>query len=263
MSEKATDATLKVFLSLGLTEDHCSAYTSLLRSGTTSASKVARSIKTPRSTTYEILDDLIEWRLVSIEEHYGKRLYKGENPNILHDHMIYKKNRINDIEYEFRNEVSLLNKKYFETRSLSRIILSPKLSKGVEEEIKYLFSKGHARIFIFPFTSEKDNQVEIKVLLETLIELTLKHKDTTNVLIPSQSNLAKEFLKTQEELDHIRLYNISKRLFDDIYIKFILNDSINYLNVSGNKITGIHDKATLKLESEMFDIFWQRAEELV
>lgn len=262
MSERATDVLVKVFLTLGLTEDHSDAYSALLSSGTTSAMKLARLIKIPRSTTYEILERLIEWKLVSTIEHNGKRRYRAENPNILQDHMIYKKNRVNDIEYEFRNELGLLSKLYVENKGLSVIPLPTKISKGVEDEIKKIFRNEFARIFIFPINYDDNNQYQIKILIEVIKELIIEYRNNIKVLLHIDSDLVKELLNTLEDFECIRTYDIPKSIYGGMYLKSICSESITYLNFLGNKLTEINDKATFKIESELFDIFWESAAEL-
>ena len=99
LTESATLNIKHAFTHLGLTDEHAQIYLASLELGTTAASKIAKRAKVPRTTTYDLLDQLIDWGLISKIESHNKTLFSAEDPDRLLTQINYKKNRVADIAH--------------------------------------------------------------------------------------------------------------------------------------------------------------------
>jgi sugar-specific transcriptional regulator TrmB len=75
--------TLNAFLSLGLREDHLKVYKASLEWGETTISNLAYKAKLPRTTVYDLVDDLMKKGLIKSSLSVGKKLYSPQDPEYL------------------------------------------------------------------------------------------------------------------------------------------------------------------------------------
>ena len=92
LTKSATINLQHAFIQLGMTDEHEDVYIGLLQLGSAAPSSIAKQAKVPRTTTYDILEQLSDWGFVIETTERGKKHYIAADPEKLEEQMIFKRN---------------------------------------------------------------------------------------------------------------------------------------------------------------------------
>ncbi|MDD3647686.1 MAG: helix-turn-helix domain-containing protein [Candidatus Dojkabacteria bacterium] len=99
-------------ISLELSAEHALTYTASLKIGSAPASTISKETKVPRSTTYNLLNDLSKIGLVSIVDGERKKIFTPNPPEILLDLLKQKRNELKSNIVKFESELEELSTLY-------------------------------------------------------------------------------------------------------------------------------------------------------
>lgn len=98
----------KIFLQLGLTEEHAKVYFASLEWGETTVSNLAYKSKIPRTTVYMLLEELVNIGLIAQILRKGKKQYQAESPEYLMTLLQKQKVDVEGLIYTLENEMTQL-----------------------------------------------------------------------------------------------------------------------------------------------------------
>jgi len=99
---------VRVFIELGLKEDHLKIYKASLSWGETTITNLAYKSKLPRTTVYELIDDLINIGIIKTSVKSGKKLYSPAEPEFLLTLLKKRSSELEDLICNIDNEMKEL-----------------------------------------------------------------------------------------------------------------------------------------------------------
>jgi sugar-specific transcriptional regulator TrmB len=100
--------TINAFLSLGLREDHLKVYKASLEWGETTISNLAYKAKLPRTTVYDLVEDLMKKGLIKSSLSAGKKLYTPQDPEYLIVLLKQKQSEMQELLSDFNSNLTEL-----------------------------------------------------------------------------------------------------------------------------------------------------------
>lgn len=111
-TDPSTNIIFESFKVINLSKEHALTYITLLKQGKSGAREIALLTKIPRSTTYDLLNDLIKIGLVSLIEEKIKRVFSPSDPRSLLDLVNKKRLSLQNKEKDLQANLSSLRSLY-------------------------------------------------------------------------------------------------------------------------------------------------------
>jgi len=201
---------------IGLTKSEIKVYLALLDLGSSSTGPLVKKSKVASSKIYELLDKLIQKGLVSTYIESEVKYFKAVDPNRLIDYVKLKRKEIEDKEGQIREILPLLQSKYKNFESETRVELFQGY-KGVEtvfNEMIHELKKGDEFLVIGGGDNTSGNE-RTKLFFERV------HKKRSEKGIILKIIFSETRRKTMKEI----------RLFPHTYSRFIPHNIPSTINI--------------------------------
>jgi len=220
LSKNLTEYIYKSFDLLKLTEDHAETYLSLLKEGLCTTTALSKYSDIPRTTYYDLLEELIDWNLVREVKSKHKRLYECTEPYNLVEIITAHKNRCDDIVYYLKRNLHLLEKIYHRKQEESQIETVDIDLLEVEDLTRMLYRTRTIRVLI---------NTDDSIILSTLSALLDNIEDNTEVyeyILKSSMGYLKE-----DRNSHRKVVTTKEGILNHAnFIKIISDDLIIRIN---------------------------------
>jgi len=229
----------------GFSEKEVEVYISCLKLGSETASKIAIDSKIKRSTTYEILESLINKGIISTYKKENKSFFQAENPTRLVSILKEKEKLISTII----PDLEAIMKKQFEKPQVKLYVGKEGIKSIFEEIIEKKMDYwliGNIDIFkelkyYFPNFIKRRIKAGIKVkILEEKSELNEIHKKTAK-----ESNREIRSLKFKPDSEII-----------------IYGNNVSFITVLNNEFIGVKitNEFIVNTQRQLFNILWENSE---
>ncbi len=188
---------LNVFIKLGFKEDHLKIYLASLEWGETTISNLAYKSKVPRTTIYELIDDLINIGLIKPTLRKNKKLYTPEQPEKLITLLKNKEIEINDLISNLNGEMTQLKAIQFKKENKPKVhLLEGK--EGIMQAYEMTFNAKEVLVQCFA----QDYGDVPEDFMDDYFERFFHQSDIKS----------KEILAEGEDSDYIKTYGSGKNL---------------------------------------------------
>jgi sugar-specific transcriptional regulator TrmB len=189
--------TVQVFQSLGLKEDHLKIYMASLEWGETTISNLAYKSKVPRTTVYELLEDLIKIGIIKQSLHKEKKMYFPVNPEFLMTLLSRKQEELQELMSGFNSKLSELKA----------------MQNTNKNKPKIHFLEGAEGIMQAYEMSLNTKEIFVQCLADNYGDVPATFFDDYFERFFSKSTLrSKEILAESEEDSYIKKYRSTKNL---------------------------------------------------
>lgn len=229
----------------GLSENEIQVYLALLKLGESTAQNIAKTSRLPRTTTYHLLESLIQKALVSFVIKETIKHFQAAEPKKLIRILEEKKKIIQEIVPELANLKKTIKEKpkvtVFEGLKGIRSVL-----KDVLEENKTIYHYGDIismqKVFSYAFPQYIKQRVKRKIPIKIICKKQEAHKD----LIKTAKKEFREFVFVSKD------FKSSVFIYADKVAVFSIKTEPYYVVVMENK--NFYDS-----QKTMFDLLWRTA----
>ncbi len=243
MKEKQKKDTLWLELKkIGLTEKQSRVYLSALELGYTSVKNIAQKAKISRPTTYKIIKELAEKKLIRVSDEKERKYFTAQSPDYLLGILKRQKKELEEKEREFIRIISILRSKYY---------------LKDEREIKHYQGKAGLSSIVDDFLTSQATEIYVFVANEKIINKKQRENIYKNLRKRLGKIKIKEFSKTKKKpsLPFLKT-KIPKNDGPDFNGVIIVYDKLAILNLSKNNLL-INNKEIVILAKSFFDFIWK------
>jgi sugar-specific transcriptional regulator TrmB len=250
------------FNKIGLDREVTDLYLALRMYGPQSLLQLARHSKVERTRVYRLIDTLVEYQLIEIEEHYKRKIYKAAPIGNLQMVLAKRDQEIRGLQQEL-----LEFQKAFEIQSEHSALTHVQFYKG-SEGVKQMF-----------WNQTKSNSEIVSVLYENIQSKTnlafferwvdrCNERDIHNRSIVSDHFLASQRTwydaHANEKLKHWQGRYVSGQTFAIKHSMFTYDNVLAYFNWHDKEIFGIeiYNQEIADTQRQFFELLWQQAAHL-
>lgn len=239
------EAELKEF---GLSDNEIKVYLALLKTGISTANRIAELTGMKRSTTYDTLKLLVAKGIVSTHLKEGKNFFESAHPRKIVELLKYKEERIQKILPQLESLRGAIPKRsavsFFEGKKGILTILNDVIDTGQE----FLFY-GSRKAALFALQHYPENFIRKRAEYNIKLKAVLAEEDRDDPVY------AEPKIKKLSELKFLKDLNGS-----EINV-FIYGSKVAFMS-SGEDLAGIiiENQSMLKQQKRIFNIFWRIAE---
>lgn len=188
---------LSVFKEFGLKEDHLKIYRASLEWGETTISNISYKSKVPRTSVYELIDELIKFGIIKVSLKNDSKLYSPADPELLIE-LLEKKNS------DLTNLISVTKEKMKELKAIQNTKKSkPKI---------YLLEGAEGVKQAYEMTLQTD-EVLVQCLTDDYGDVSEEYMNEYFNRFFLKSNVkSKEILRDSEDTEYIQKYGSKKNL---------------------------------------------------
>lgn len=244
---------LNVFKELGLKEDHLKIYQASLSWGETTISNLSYKSKVPRTTVYELIDDLIELGLIKISVKKDGKVYIPADPELILE-LLEKKSS------EISNLISVANIKMKELKAIQN-------TKKNKPKI-YLLEGAEGVKQAYEMTLNTQ-EVLVQCLTDDYGDLTEEYfNDYFDRFFLKSKVKSKEILRDGEDEEYLKKYGSGKNLqlripvTGDITTDFmVMDDKVIFVSFEkgGSYALVIQDPKVSSAMRNLFNRAWESA----
>lgn len=247
--------------SLGLTSNEAKLFLTLLQTGSSSASTVAKKAGITRTTAYAALDSLRDKGLASIIETHGKQQYSAVQPEKLKDFALQEHEKAKS------NLESIVNA-LPELESMTNDLITPPKVKFFEGlgGIKNIYKDSIDTLKEFPkqkrvkfaYSNAPEVSPELKKFLESYVKERKKHQIKVIAIIPEGENSLEYKKNSADHQADVRI------MPGDISLEFdsevcIYGNKVSIVSLNENRMHGviIESPQISSTQRILFEIIWR------
>ncbi len=245
----------------GLTDQQALVYESLLKSGASTASKLASAVQMERVIAYRILDQLLELELVVKKDEPGKvALFEANHPRHLEELIARREKEAQTAKESLAAVMGTLSSEY----NLSVGKPSVQFFEGLEGIRTVAFDNLTAKGEILAYLDMSVIQAHLKDLNDEYVKvrrrLKIKKRNLVNDSLENRAYLA----DYHRDITDIRLVD---RVHSPMQFKSMLqiyDNKISYMTFEKDKYIGviIEDAHIAELHRQLYEFTWEKARAL-
>lgn len=247
------------FAKIGLDREIADLYLALQTYGPQNLLQLARNSRVERTRIYRLIDTLIDYQLVEIEEHYKRKVYKAAPIGNLQMVLAKRDQEVRDLQQEL-----LQFQRAFEVESEHSPLTHVQFYHGAEG-VKQMFwnqtkSDNEILTILYENIQSKTNSAFFERWVERFNERN----------IHSRSIVGDHFLESQrkwydthtnEKLKHWEGRYISSSAFPIKHSTFMYGNVLAYFNWHDTEVFGveIYNQEIADSQRQFFELLWQQA----
>lgn len=243
---------LDVFIELGLKEEHLKIYKASLEWGKTTISNLAYKSKVPRTSVYELIEDLIKLGLIKVSVDKGSKRYSPEDPDFVLK-LLEKKSS------EVTNLISVAKEKMKELKAVQNTSKSkPKI---------YLLEGAEGIMQAYEMTFEA-KEVLVQCLTDDYGDVSDEFfKDYFDRFFKQSDVKSKEILGDYEDDDYLR-YSSKKNLQLRVKVEderatdfIVFDDKVVFVSFEkgASYALVVEDAKIVSAMRTLFNLAWEEA----
>ncbi|MBD3362352.1 hypothetical protein GF362_01380 [Candidatus Dojkabacteria bacterium] len=245
-----------IFKQLGLKEEHEKVYLANLAWGETIITNLARKTKIPRTTVYLLIEDLLNFGLVTQTLKNGKTYYVPASPEILETLLEQKQKQLQNSIFELKSKMS-------DIKAMNN-------SNSKKPKVEFLEgSEGIKQAYERTFEAE---EIWIQCLTEDYQQVIPDNffEDYFNRFFKKSDIKSKEILKLDDE-DYVSKYQSDKNLQLRVPIQsktetdfWVYDNKVTFISFNKDRPYAlvIEDEDIARCVRNMYDLAWKRASEI-
>jgi sugar-specific transcriptional regulator TrmB len=229
----------------GLSENEIQVYITLIKTGESTAQSIAKNAKLPRTTTYHLLEGLVQKGLVSFVIKETIKYFQAIDPKRLVELLEEKKQRIQQIVPELSAIAATIKEKpkvvIFEGMKGIRAVL-----QDVLEEKKTIYHYGDIislqEVLKFAFPQFIRKRVEKKILIKILCKKEDPHKE----LLKTAKKEFREFVFIPDDY----IFKSSVFMYSGKVAIFNIHEEPHYVVI-------VENKDFYESQKNLFELIWK------
>lgn len=242
--------------SIGLTKDQVSVYLYLIRNGQMPANLLSRRLGITRTLVYKILDDLIQYSLVTKDESFKVTRYKANHPYSLREIAEKEKKIADELARKIEYVISPLVSEY----NLQSQKPAVHFMEGLDGVNFILEDTLSAKETIYMYTDTDTLEQELLDVDEQYVKKRLKLGLAKKILMAKTPASEKYVSENQSELTQSKL--ISSSEIPHFYsFMYIYDSKISYVTYKENIYTSaiIYDASLYTMQRFVFESLWNNS----
>lgn len=268
------NAIYSVLSKLGLSENEVKVYVEAIKHEKIAPYALARAIRMPRTTVYDVMLNLALKGLITVRQSQGlekqQTWIEAKNPSTLRDMLFEKRKQLAQTEVDLVDILPLLKGEYIKHAENTNFEMFPGIEGAKQVMNQTVAAKNNSTLRVFESLMPMDTLG--KKLINRDVDMGLHSKRTTNMSIKSLIVLnkwTKHVLAYQQNRnkDYVKLHNF--RYIDNPLLSInldisLLEDTIRCVCSQDNEAWGliIKSEKLAKTLSSLFDVLWIQAHEL-
>ncbi len=249
MSTNSTKSLLEIFDVLKLSNDHLETYLKLLKDGKSTTTKIAKYSPIPRTTFYNLLEDLIDWGFVEKELINKKTYYQCTNPQNILKQIQTHKNRCDELTYNLKENL-------YQLENIYHVNLA-QLQKNISQNDDFVIDEAEITKILTKATDIKliinSQNNDTLLMLDSVLDIAEKSCKSIKELIFSSTKEYLEERKKSKVSKVVKIIKKSNSILDTI--KIISNSFL--ITISQENYLIIKKAETIYYENEIFDLLWK------